>query len=97
MFQRITDTYVQHYLTYSLFHTAHIRFSRAQQEAILDWAREMGTPQVPTLHSLQNCHETVQGTFEEGPRMFKTGTGHIYYVNSVDEMVKQVCSILISS
>ncbi|QRV75094.1 glutamate receptor 3,4 [Ceratobasidium sp. AG-Ba] len=38
-----------HFLTYSLFHTAHVRFSQHQQEAILDWARAMGTPSVPTL------------------------------------------------
>jgi hypothetical protein len=50
----------------------------------------MGTPQVPTLYSLQQCQERMQAVFGEGPRMFKTNTGHIYYVNRIDEMLKQV-------
>ncbi|QRW07133.1 hypothetical protein RhiLY_06132 [Ceratobasidium sp. AG-Ba] len=58
-----------HFLTYSLFHTAHVRFSRAQQEAILDWAREMGTSQVPTMHSLNSCQEELKDI---------SGLGHDY-------------------
>ncbi|QRV78439.1 hypothetical protein RhiJN_06454 [Ceratobasidium sp. AG-Ba] len=57
-----------HFLTYSLFHTAHVRFSRAQQEAILDWAREMGTSQVPTMHSLNSCQEELKTISGIGPR-----------------------------
>ncbi|KAG9101962.1 hypothetical protein FS749_001011 [Ceratobasidium sp. UAMH 11750] len=78
-----------HYLTYSLFNTSHIRFSRPQQEAILDWAREMGMSPVPTLYSLQSCQAELTKLSGIGPRMFKTDSGHMYYVNSLDDMLKQ--------
>jgi hypothetical protein len=82
---------LQHFLTHSLFNTAHIRFSRPQQEAILDWARAMNTPHVPTLSSLDACAERLRDLFGgDGSRMFKTDTGHIYYVNRLDAMLQQV-------
>ncbi|KAF8599210.1 hypothetical protein BDV93DRAFT_498019 [Ceratobasidium sp. AG-I] len=78
-----------HFLTYSLFNSAHIRFSRAQQEAILDWAREMGDTEIPTLNSLESCRDEMKEVSGAGPRMYKTTSGHIYYVNSIDDMIKQ--------
>ncbi|KAG9102947.1 hypothetical protein FRC06_000691 [Ceratobasidium sp. 370] len=78
-----------HFLTHSLFNTAHIRFSRVQQEAILDWGREMGASQVPTLNSLHACQQDLKAVGGDGPRMFKSHSGNIYYVNPIDDMVKQ--------
>ncbi|KAG9127968.1 hypothetical protein FRC07_006758 [Ceratobasidium sp. 392] len=79
----------EHFLTYSLFNSSHVRFSRSQQEAILDWAREMGMSPVPTLYSLQSCQEELLKLSGTPPRMFKTDSGHIYYANSIGDMLKQ--------
>jgi hypothetical protein len=62
--------------------------------AILDWARAMDTPHVPTLSSLSSCGERIQEiTGRDRSRMFKTDTGHVYYVNRLDAMLQQVCTI----
>lgn len=88
-------TSAQHYLTHSLFNSPHVRFSVAQQQAILDWADEMGTPDLPTMYSIAKCQEELQNVMGDSSRMYTTDTGNVYYLNSIDAMVQQVCYYLI--
>ncbi|KAG9121224.1 hypothetical protein FRC07_002910 [Ceratobasidium sp. 392] len=57
----------QLFLTHSLFNAPAIRFSDAQKVAILDWAIEMGTVDVPTLHQLDKCEERIKSTLDDEP------------------------------
>jgi hypothetical protein len=78
------------FLTHSLFNTPAVCFSEAQQSAILDWATEMGTENVPSMYELDKCDQMLKDVMGDATRMFKTCTGHIYYVNQVDTILKQV-------
>ncbi|KAG8775794.1 hypothetical protein FRC12_001272 [Ceratobasidium sp. 428] len=77
------------FLTYNLFHAPAIQFSEAQQSAILDWATEMGAENVPSMYDLDQCGKKITSLMGEPTRMFKTDSGHIFYVNKVDAMLKQ--------
>jgi hypothetical protein len=68
-----------------------LRFSEAQKMAILDWATEMGTTDVPTMYAVEKCEKMLKNLMGDPTRMFKTRSGHIYYVNKVDTMLQQVC------
>ncbi|KAG9103827.1 hypothetical protein FRC07_009918, partial [Ceratobasidium sp. 392] len=48
------------FLTHSLFNAPAITFSEAQKAAILSWANEMGTDNVPTLHELDQCDKKIK-------------------------------------
>lgn len=57
---------------------------------LLQWAREMGAPVVPTLGSLEKCQQRLDNMIRDEPRRFCTTTGNVYYVNSIASILKQV-------
>ncbi|CAE6414163.1 unnamed protein product [Rhizoctonia solani] len=78
------------FLTHSLFNAPAIRFSEAQQMAILDWAFEMGARDVPSMYQLDKCSQKIKGLMgDSSTRMFKTQTGHIFYLNQVNGFLRQ--------
>ncbi|KAG8729143.1 hypothetical protein FRC11_009437 [Ceratobasidium sp. 423] len=79
----------RHFLTHVLFNAPHVRFSAAQQKAILDWAIEMGTPDVPSLYALSKCDEALKAMAGDSARMYHTRSGSIHYLNPIDAMVQQ--------
>ncbi|KDN47459.1 hypothetical protein RSAG8_03599, partial [Rhizoctonia solani AG-8 WAC10335] len=78
------------FLTHSLFNAPAIQFSQAQQMAILDWAFEMGARDVPSMYQLDKCSQKIKHLMGDSPtRMFKTQTGHVFYVNQVNSFLRQ--------
>ncbi|CAE6516777.1 unnamed protein product [Rhizoctonia solani] len=77
------------FLTHSLFNAPTIQFSKAQQMAVLDWAFEMGAPDVPSMYELDKCSKKIKGLMGDSTRMFKTQTGHVFYVNQVGAFLRQ--------
>ncbi|KAG9093298.1 hypothetical protein FRC06_011576 [Ceratobasidium sp. 370] len=61
-----------HILTHSLFNAPHIRFSSGQQQAVLDWAKAMGTLDVPTMYSLQKCDDALKQTIGDPSSPFNS-------------------------
>ncbi|KAG8762734.1 hypothetical protein FRC12_008883 [Ceratobasidium sp. 428] len=77
------------FLTYNLFHAPAIQFSEAQQSAILDWAAEMGAEKVPSMYDLEQCGQKIKNLMGDPSRVFKTDSGHIFYVNKLETMLTQ--------
>ncbi|KAG8719356.1 hypothetical protein FRC08_003022 [Ceratobasidium sp. 394] len=67
-----------HILTHSLFNAPHIHFSLAQQQAVLDWAKAMGTLDVPTIYSLEKCQEALKQTIGDSSSQFSL-INHVPY------------------
>ncbi|KAF8606784.1 hypothetical protein BDV93DRAFT_520408 [Ceratobasidium sp. AG-I] len=58
-----------HFHTDMLFNMPRNKFTRLQRAAVLDWARTMGAPNVPTLESLDECERRFKaehGGFPDG-------------------------------
>ncbi|KAF8606782.1 hypothetical protein BDV93DRAFT_520407 [Ceratobasidium sp. AG-I] len=49
-----------HFHADMLFNMPRNQFTRLQRAAVLDWARRMGTPNVPTLESLDECERQIE-------------------------------------
>ncbi|KAF8606786.1 hypothetical protein BDV93DRAFT_520410 [Ceratobasidium sp. AG-I] len=49
-----------HFHTDMLFNLPRIPFTRMQRAVVLEWARKMGTPNVPTLESLEECERRLE-------------------------------------
>ena len=43
-----------------LFNLPRNPFTRVQQAAVLEWARKIGAPNVPTLESLDECERRIE-------------------------------------
>lgn len=50
-----------HFHTDMLFSLQRVPFTRMQRAVVLEWARKMGTPNVPTLESLDECERRISG------------------------------------
>ncbi|KAF8595089.1 hypothetical protein BDV93DRAFT_457643, partial [Ceratobasidium sp. AG-I] len=66
-----------------------LRFSRPQQEAVLNWARSCGLDDTPTLYSLQKCDGLLRECGGETTQKFKSSTGDVYFLNSVKSALRQ--------
>ncbi|KAF8606781.1 hypothetical protein BDV93DRAFT_326660 [Ceratobasidium sp. AG-I] len=51
-----------HFHTDMLFNLPRIPFTRMQRAVVLEWARKIGAPNVPTLESLDECERRIEGT-----------------------------------
>ena len=73
-----------------LFSSAHMRFSRAQQEAILTWGRDLGAKDVPTLYGLNKFQENALNAVGNPTVKVKAVSGNVFYQNSILEAFKRV-------
>lgn len=48
------------FLTDLLFSSPHLHFSTAQKAAVLAWGKDMQAQDVPTMHALKKCRESVK-------------------------------------
>lgn len=55
----------------------------------------MGTENVPTMYELEKYGKPIKDLMGDTTRMFKTSTGHIYYVNDIATVLKQVGHLII--
>ncbi|GAB1523427.1 hypothetical protein RhiTH_006575 [Rhizoctonia solani] len=76
-------------LTHMLFHSPEISLSEAQQLAVLDWAKELGAENVPSMYALQKCDQKLANLMGDMTQRFTTQKGDIYYVNDIGTMLKQ--------
>lgn len=84
----------QLFLTSVLFNSPRLRFSRAQQKAILSWARELGASS-PSYYAY-NKFESVLGDELGSPtRREVSGQGNVWYLNEIGDSIKKVCSPLL--
>ncbi|KAI0829952.1 hypothetical protein BC628DRAFT_1314715 [Trametes gibbosa] len=66
-----------------LFSSPTIRFSRAQKEAVLAWAKEMGAKDVPSLYSLEKFQSDALESIGDPTEKVVASSGNVFYMNSI--------------
>jgi len=74
-----------------LFNSARLPFSDAQKQAVLNWVKELGAKDVPSLYAVKKCQERIESAFGAPTHMFESQTGNIFYLNDVAKAVAMVC------
>ncbi|KAI0828596.1 hypothetical protein BC628DRAFT_1428616 [Trametes gibbosa] len=68
-----------------LFSSPTIRFSRAQKEAVLAWAKEMGAKEVPSLYGLEKFQADALESIGDPTEKVQASSGNVFYMNSIYE------------
>ncbi|KAI9463504.1 hypothetical protein HD554DRAFT_2124595 [Boletus coccyginus] len=77
----------EHFLASLLFSSPRLPFSRLQKRAVLDWARELGARNVPSLYSLQRCDEEVRKMVGDPTDKVISPLGNIFYINDIAKAI----------
>ncbi|KAG1743273.1 uncharacterized protein EDB91DRAFT_1051456 [Suillus paluster] len=75
------------FITDLLFGSMHLRFSEAQKKAVLSWAHEMGTQNVPTLYALRKAQDHVHSCIGNPTCKVTASSSNIFYINSIDSAI----------
>ncbi|KAI6021802.1 hypothetical protein BKA83DRAFT_4055361 [Pisolithus microcarpus] len=72
-----------HFLTELLFSSPRLPFSEPQKRAILSWAKELGARDVPSLYSLNSCHEEIKKLIGDPTKKVVSASGNVFYINDI--------------
>ncbi|TFK51166.1 hypothetical protein OE88DRAFT_1735116 [Heliocybe sulcata] len=70
-----------------LFSSPRLRFSRAQQQAVLTWARDLGAKNIPSLHALHKFQSDGLEVLGNPTVKVRSASGNIFYMNKVTKAV----------
>ncbi|EIW76342.1 hypothetical protein CONPUDRAFT_158364 [Coniophora puteana RWD-64-598 SS2] len=73
----------EHFITSVLFSSPRVPYSTAQKTAVLNWAKELGAPSVPSLYSLRQTHLRIKEMVGDPTERKTTPAGDVLYINSV--------------
>lgn len=76
-----------HFLTVILFNSPRLPFSDPQKKAILDWAKELGAHDVPSLYVLKQRHEQVKKIVGDLTKKVVSPFGNVFYINDVAKAI----------
>ncbi|KIK90779.1 hypothetical protein PAXRUDRAFT_14152 [Paxillus rubicundulus Ve08.2h10] len=76
-----------HFLTSLLFSSAHLPFSRTQKAAILNWAKELGASDVPTLYSFQKVTDSICEVIGNPSWKVTSSSGNVFYINDIAKAI----------
>ncbi|KAH7919605.1 hypothetical protein BV22DRAFT_968262, partial [Leucogyrophana mollusca] len=76
-----------HFITSLLFSSPRVPFSEAQKNAVLNWAKELGARDVPSLSALKACHSKLESLVGNPTEKVTARTGDIFYINNVAEAI----------
>lgn len=72
-----------------LFNSPRLRFSRAQQEAVLRWAKDLGA-NVPTLYSLNKFQQSALEKMGDPTIHVKAVSGNVFHMNNIANILAKV-------
>ncbi|KAI9455954.1 hypothetical protein HD554DRAFT_1998240, partial [Boletus coccyginus] len=75
------------FLTHLLFSSPHLRFSRPQQAAVLDWAKELGAPGVPSMYAVKRTQEHIMNLLGTPTEKVTTASGSVFYLNAINKAI----------
>ncbi|KAF8430572.1 hypothetical protein L210DRAFT_1019310 [Boletus edulis BED1] len=75
------------FLTHLLFSSPRLRFSQAQKNAILQWAKEIGAPEVPSLYAVNKTQERLMELLGSPTEKVTTPSGCVFYLNGVSKAI----------
>ncbi|KAF8181413.1 hypothetical protein K438DRAFT_2169421, partial [Mycena galopus ATCC 62051] len=76
------------FLTDILFSSPRLRFSRAQQQAVLSWAKELGA-NVPAYSNFRKTQATLHTEVGDPTVRQESGRGTVWYMNEIGESIKK--------
>ncbi|KAG1887729.1 hypothetical protein F4604DRAFT_1916551 [Suillus subluteus] len=76
-----------HFITSLLFSSPHLPFSETQKKAILNWARDLGTQNVPSLGSMKKCHTYLDNLVSNPTQQATSHSGDVFYINNIAEAI----------
>ncbi|KAF8840947.1 hypothetical protein BDN67DRAFT_1048545, partial [Paxillus ammoniavirescens] len=76
-----------HFLTTLLFNSPRLPFSDPQKKAILDWAKELGARDVPSLYALKQRQEQVKKIVGDPTEKIISPFGNVFYINDVAKAI----------
>lgn len=78
------------FLTDILFSAPRLRFSEAQKSAVLQWAKLLHAENVPSLHALRKCQNTIRSLVGDPTSKIVSSSGNIFYINDVASAIAKV-------
>lgn len=83
------------FLTGLLFSSPRLRFSEAQKSAVLQWAKDLKAPEVPTLGALKRSSKQILDLVGQPTEKVTSASGNIFYLNDVGKAISKVpCQLI---
>ncbi|KAJ6632325.1 hypothetical protein B0H10DRAFT_2159621 [Mycena sp. CBHHK59/15] len=76
------------FLTDVLFSSPRLRFSRAQQKAVLSWARDLGAA-VPSYNKFRQTQDVLLAEVGDPTKRQESGHGNVWYLNDIGDSIKK--------
>ncbi|KIK80517.1 hypothetical protein PAXRUDRAFT_15749 [Paxillus rubicundulus Ve08.2h10] len=76
-----------HFIMSLLFGSARLPFSDIQKKAVLDWARELGVQDLPSLHALKKCQDEIEKRVGHPTKQVKSMNGNVFYINNIGKAI----------
>ncbi|KAJ6459384.1 hypothetical protein C8R47DRAFT_1244262, partial [Mycena vitilis] len=76
------------FLTDVLFSSPRLRFSRAQQKAVLSWAKDLGAD-VPSYDRFRKTQDTLLEQVGDPTKRQQSGRGNVWYLNDIGDSIKK--------
>jgi len=76
------------------FWSARLPFSEAQKRAILDWAREIGMKDVPSLYSIKKWQEKIEKNVGHPTEKVTSLAGNVFYMNNIGKAIAMVSEMI---
>ncbi|KAJ6622345.1 hypothetical protein B0H10DRAFT_2342221 [Mycena sp. CBHHK59/15] len=76
------------FLTDVLFSSPRLRFSRAQQKAVLSWAKDLGA-NVPSYTSFRKTQDALLAEVGDPTKRQESGRGNVWYLNEISDSIKK--------
>ena len=73
-----------------LFSSPRLRFSRAQQEAVLSWGKDLGASNGPSLYALEMFQSEALEAVGNPTEKISAASGNVWYKNSIRTALKMV-------
>ncbi|TFK45607.1 hypothetical protein OE88DRAFT_1639656 [Heliocybe sulcata] len=70
-----------------LFSSPRLRFSRAQQQAVLAWGRDLGAKNVPSLHALHKFQAEALEAVGNPTVKVQAVSGNVFYMNEATHTI----------
>ncbi|KAJ6607222.1 hypothetical protein B0H10DRAFT_1701137, partial [Mycena sp. CBHHK59/15] len=59
------------------------RFTSAQMSLIIQFAKNLGVPNVPSIKALRNIQQSLQSSCGDAPTRIESQQGNIFYMNDI--------------
>ncbi|KAG2046047.1 hypothetical protein BDR06DRAFT_843849, partial [Suillus hirtellus] len=70
-----------------LFSSPCLPFSDAQKKAVLNWVKELGARDVPSLYATKKCQTLVKDLVGQPTEKVTARSGNIFYINNIAKAI----------